>query len=174
MGSKKTSGIVICLLSENVQVKWPHCIHLADENGVKKNERKCYLLALRIWKSQNDARASPRRYKTVQNGFQKNERFQKIKFPHHTCFHFLKNMKKSAYARFFRSIYSFFCTFLKCPKSEKIGKMAEKSCFFKFFLMLCSTFSHISALHNMLIFLHFMLQNKNTQKTKKYFLKLFF
>jgi hypothetical protein len=94
--------------------------------------------------------------------------------PDHSCFQFLKNTKKSAYARFFRSIYSFFCTFLKCPKSEKIGKMAEKSCFFMFFLMLCGAFSHNSVLHIMLIFLHFRLQNKNTKKTKKDFLKLFF
>jgi hypothetical protein len=75
MGSKKTSGIVICMLSEFGKAKRAHCIHLADGNGVKKNERNCYLFALRFWKSQNVARASPRRHKTVPDGLQKNERF---------------------------------------------------------------------------------------------------
>ena len=129
------------MLSEFGKAKQAHCIHLADETGVKKNERICYLYALGIWKSQNTTRASPRRHKTVQNGLQKNERFWKIKKTDHICFLFLKNIEKSADARFFRSIYSFFFTFLKCPKSKKIGKMSKKTHFFKFFLMLCGAFS---------------------------------
>jgi hypothetical protein len=75
MVSKKTSGIVIYLLSELGKAKRAHCIHLADGNGVKKNERNCYLFALGIWKSQNVVRASPRRHKTIPDGFQKNEHF---------------------------------------------------------------------------------------------------
>ena len=136
MGSKKTSGNVICLLSELGKAKCAHCIHLADGNGVKKNERNCYLFALIIRKSQNVARASPRRHKTVQNGLQKNERFQKLKLSNRICFQFFKNMKKSAYARFFRSIYSFFSLFEmgKNPeKSEKIRKNVQKIAFFKVF-----------------------------------------
>jgi hypothetical protein len=59
-------------------------------------------------------------------------------------------------------------------KSKKWPKNRVFSSFFKFFLMLCGVFSHISVLHNMLIFLHFRLQNKNTKKTKNNILKLFF
>ena len=110
--------------------------NLADGNGVKKNERNCYLFAVGIWKSQNVVRASPRRNKTVQNGLQKNERFQKLKLSNRICFQFFKNMKKCAYARFFRSIYSFFSLFEmdKNPeKSEKIRKNVQKIAFFKVF-----------------------------------------
>uniref|UniRef100_A0A6C0F0N0 Uncharacterized protein n=1 Tax=viral metagenome TaxID=1070528 RepID=A0A6C0F0N0_9ZZZZ len=108
---QKTSEIVICLLSELGKAKCAHCIHLADENRFKKNERNCYLFAVGIWKSQNVARASPRRHKTVPDGLQKNERFLLKKMPDHVCFHFQKNTEKCAYARFFRSIYSFFSLF---------------------------------------------------------------
>jgi hypothetical protein len=123
MRSKKTSGNVICLLTEFSKIKWSHCIHLAEKMGVKKNERKRYLFAHKKTKSQNDVRASPRRSKTVQKRHKKNERFSFWKLPDHICFKTWKNTKKSADARFFRSIFSFFSLFWKLKNSKKIKKI---------------------------------------------------
>uniref|UniRef100_A0A6C0I1W5 Uncharacterized protein n=1 Tax=viral metagenome TaxID=1070528 RepID=A0A6C0I1W5_9ZZZZ len=62
-------------------------------------------------KGQIVVRASSRGFKTVQKWILKNECFQFLKSPNHICFHFFENTEKSADARFFRSIYSFFFTF---------------------------------------------------------------
>ena len=69
--------------------------NLADGNGVKKNERNCYLFAVGIWKSQNVVRASPRRHKTVPDGLQKKRAFLENKnvLPHMLLF-FEKHGKK--------------------------------------------------------------------------------
>jgi hypothetical protein len=50
---------------------------------------------------------------------------------------------------------------------EKIQKKWKNIPKIAFFLMLCTTFSHISALHNMLIISHFVPQNKNLKKPEK-------
>jgi len=174
MVSKKTSGIVICLLSENVQVKWPHCIHLADENGVKKNERKCYLFALGIWKSQNDARASPRRYKTVQNGFQKNERFQKIKFPHHTCFHFWKTWKKALMLVFFGPFTRFFALFKNVQNRKKSEKWPKNRVFSSFSLCSAALFLIFPRYTLCLYFYILDFKIKTQKKLKNIFWNFFF
>ena len=123
MGSKKTSGNVICLITDFHKVKWSHCIHLAEKRGVKKNERICYHYANRKWKSQKVMRASPRRSKTVQNGPKKNERFWNFHQPYYTCSHVLKTAQKSADARFFRSIYSFFWLFENWKNRKNVRKI---------------------------------------------------
>jgi hypothetical protein len=57
---------------------------------------------------------------------------------------------------------------------SKIQKKRKNVPKIAFFLMLCITFSHISALRNMLIISLFVPQNKNTKKPEKKLLKLFF
>jgi hypothetical protein len=63
-----------------------------------------------------------------------------------------------------------FFVLLKMSKIKKKRKNVQK---IAFFLMLCTTFSNISALYIMLTILHFMPQNKNLKKPKKKLLKLF-
>ena len=77
--------------------------------------------------------------------------------------------KKSADARFFGPFHKFFL-FFKMSKIQKKRKNVPK---IAFFLMLCCTFSNISALYIMIAILHFVPQNKNTKKHEKKLLKLF-
>ena len=77
--------------------------------------------------------------------------------------------KKSADARFFGPFHKFFLFF----KMEKIQKKWKNIRKIAFFLMLCTIFFNISALHTMLTMLHFIAQNKNLKKPKKKLLKLF-
>ena len=64
-----------------------------------------------------------------------------------------------------------FFSLLKMSKIQKKWKNIQK---IAFFLMLFGAFFNISALYIMLTILHFMPQNKNLKKPKKYILKLFF
>ena len=77
--------------------------------------------------------------------------------------------KKSADARFFGPFHKFFGLF-KMSKIQKKRKNVPK---IAFFLMLCTTFSHILMLPEMLLYIHFMSQNKNLKKPEKKLLKLF-
>ena len=106
-----------------------HCISLGSKMGGQKNERNCYLFALRIWKCQNVVRASSRGFKMVQKWILKNECFQFLKSPDHICFHYFENTEKSAYARFFSVHLLVFFYFLKWKKSKKNGKISQKSRF---------------------------------------------
>ena len=56
---------------------------------------------------------------------------------------------------------------------DKIRKNQKNIRKIAFFLMLCTIFFNISALHTMLTMLHFIAQNKNLKKPKKKLLKLF-
>ena len=77
--------------------------------------------------------------------------------------------KKSAYARFFGPFHKFFL-FFKMSKIQKKRKNVPK---IAFFLMLCCAFCYILMLPEMLLYIHFMSQNKNTKKHEKKYLKLF-
>ena len=114
-----------------------HTISLEAKKTSKKNERNCYHYANRKWKSQKDARASPREWKTVQKWTEKNERFIFKNRQTAHAFIFQKTWKKALMLVFFGPFTRFF-HFLN---SGKIRKMSEKSHFFHFFLMLCTTFS---------------------------------
>ena len=78
--------------------------------------------------------------------------------------------KKSADARFFGPFHKFFL-FFKMSKIQKKWKNVPK---IAFFLMLCCAFCYILMLPEMLLYINFMSQNKNTKKHEKKYLKLFF
>ncbi len=126
-----------------------HTISLEAKKTSKKNERNCYHYANRKWKSQKDARASPREWKTVQKWTEKNERFIFKNRQTTHAFIFQKTRKKVLMLVFFGPFTRFFHFF----NSGKIQKMSEKSHFFHFFLMLCTTFSNLFALRGKLPFL---------------------
>ena len=150
MVSKKTSGIVIYLLSELGKAKRAHCIRLADGNGVKKNEWNCYLFAVGIGKSQNVVRASPRRHKTILDGLQKKRAFYFLKNARPRMLSLSEKNTKNVLMLVFFGPFTRFFHFLN---SGKIRKMSEKSHFFQFFLMLCAIFYKLFALCKKLTFL---------------------
>ena len=167
----------------------------------KKNERNCYLFAHRKWKinkiitdttrlqvgqkkraemwalctrkmKKSKSRESVAPW--IENGpkmDRKKRAFYFRKIPDHACFHYLKKHEKKCWCSFFSVHLLVFLDFLKM---SKIGKMSEKSCFSKFFLMLCGVFSNIFVLYIMLTIFYFVPQNKNLKKREKKLLKLFF
>jgi hypothetical protein len=72
----------------------------------------------------------------IQNGPKmdfKKRVFSILKSPDHICFHYFENMKNCAYARFFRSIYSFFLFFENVQNPKKTEK-CPKNCVFPYAL----------------------------------------
>jgi hypothetical protein len=143
-GQKKTSGIVTCMLTKLQKLKWSHCINLAAENGVKKNERKCYHYAHEISNFQNVARASPRRIKKCQNGTKKTSVFE-IFSSLTTDAHAFRKMRKKALMLVFFGPFSRFFSFFEIRKiRKKSEKCPEKSHFSHFFLCSAAYFSLLS------------------------------
>jgi len=91
-------------------------------------------------------RASPRGLKTVQKWTEKNERFILEKRQTTHAFKFRKTLKNVLMLVFFGPFTRFF-HFFKMKKKQKKVKNVRK---ITFFLMLCTTFSKISALHKLL------------------------
>ena len=92
----------------------------------------------------------------------------KISTPHMLSFE--KKHEKMCLCSFFFGPFTRFFYFLKMSKIQKKRKNVPK---IEFFLMLCTIFSNISVLRNMLIISHFVPQNKNLKKPEKKLLKLF-
>jgi len=74
---------------------------------------------------------------------------------------FFEKHEKKCLCSFFSVHLLVFLHFFKMSKIEKNQKNVQK---ITFFLMLCGIFLNISTLHNMLIILYFVPQNKNLKK----------
>ena len=99
-----------------------------QKKRVKKRAEMWALCIRKIKKSKSRESIAP----WIKNGpkmDRKKRAFYFRKTPDHLCFHYLKNMKKSADARFFRSIYSFFCTFKNVQNQKKTEKCPKNRIF---------------------------------------------
>ena len=166
-GSKKTSGFVICLLTQNKKnERFELC--LGASCGSKKTSGIVICSLTEIEKSKMSREHYPVDRKRSKTNRKKIDiLFYKITIPFMLSLY--NTTKKSADARFFGPFHKFFLFF----KMEKIQKKWKNIRKIAFFLMLCTIFFNISALHTMLTMLHFIAQNKNLKKPKKKLLKLF-
>ena len=121
------------MLSGLGKAKWAHCIRLADGNGVKKNERNCYLFALGIGKNQNVVRASPRRHKTILDGLQKKRAFYFLKNARPRMLSLSQKNTKNVLMLVFFGPFTRFFHFFNSGKIRKNPKNVQKIAFFQVF-----------------------------------------
>ena len=99
-----------------------------QKKRVKKRAEMWALCTRKTKKSKSRESIAP----WIENGpkmDRKKRAFYFRKMPDHVCFHWDKNMEKSADARFFRSIYSFFWTFLNVQNPKKMEKCPKNRIF---------------------------------------------